>query len=146
MVDTIIRANIFCSFYVVLYSLLSIKKLDRKVIALPKVMYGLPISMSSDVTQLPHDIDTKTLPPKNVYMRCIGEQLVNALNDKGTLGRIYKGLLQHTLAKDGGAQNLTRTSCHDYTRSPITQTLYLLKIAQYTHLQSTLNLLPTPHP
>ena len=30
---------------------------------------------------------------------CIGEQLVNVLNDKGRLGRIYKGLVQHILAK-----------------------------------------------
>ena len=73
MVDTIIRADIPWSFYVVLYSLPSIQKLDGIVIALPKTMYDLPISMSNDVTQLPQDIDIEALSPKHVYIKCIGE-------------------------------------------------------------------------
>lgn len=63
---------------------------------------------------------------ENAYIKCIGKQLIITLNDKGTLGRVYKGLIQYILARYGGAQNLTHISHHDCTRSPITIILLLL--------------------
>ena len=45
---------------------------------------------------------------KNAYLRCIGEQLRNALNDKGKLGIIYRGLTNFILAKHGGVKNKPR--------------------------------------
>ena len=148
MVDTVIRAGIAYSFYAVPYSLPAIKKLDKKIIALHKTICGLPKCMSNAVTQLPHDMfGTEAFSLKNAYITCIGEQLINALNDKGRLGRIYKGLIQHILAKYGGAQNLTRLSSHDCTRSPITRSLFLLKKTSGAHLKSTLGNFPlTPTP
>ena len=81
--------------------------------------------MSNAVTQLPHDMfEIEASSTKNAYISCIGEQPINALNDKGRFGRIYKGLIQHILAKHGGAQNLTRISPHDCTQSPITISMY----------------------
>ena len=56
MADTVIRAEIEYSFYVVPYSLPAIKKLDRIVTALHKVICGLPKCMSNVVTQLPYDM------------------------------------------------------------------------------------------
>ena len=148
MVDTVIRAGIAYNFYDVPYSLPAIKKLDRRVIALHKTIYGLPHCMSNAVTQLPHDMfGTKVFSLKNVYITCIGEQLINALNDKGRLGRIYNGLTKHILAKHGGSLQLPRISHHDCIRSPITQTLFLLKTTSGIHLISKLEkipLLPTP--
>ena len=99
--------------------------------------------MSNAVTQLPHDMfGTKKNSFKKAYITCIQEQLINALNDKGRLGRIYKGLIQHILAKHGGAQILTRTSPHDCTRSPIMRSLFLLKKTSGNHLKSTLETFP----
>lgn len=104
------------------------------------------------VTQLPHDIfGTKTFSLKNAYITCIGEQLINTLNDNNRLGQIYDGLVQYILARHrlgrGVKQNLTRIAHHDCIRTPITLTLVLLKTNSGTHLISMVDkfpLLPTP--
>ena len=86
MVDTIIRAGIAYSFYVVPYSLPAIKKLNKIIIALYKTIRRLPKCISNAVTQLPQDMfSTETFSLKNAYLTCIGEQLINALNNKGRL-------------------------------------------------------------
>ena len=93
MVDTVIRAGIAYSFYAVPYSLPTIKKLDKKIIGIQKVIYGLPKCASNIITQLPQDLfGLEAFSLKNAYLRCISEQLRNALNDPGRLGIIYKGL------------------------------------------------------
>ena len=56
----------------------------------------------------------ETLSLRNTYLRCIGEQLRNASNDKGKLGTIYKGLPYYILSKNGGAKNIHRINYHDY--------------------------------
>ena len=148
MINTVIRAGIAYSFYAVPYSLPAIKKLDKKVLALHKNICGLPKCMSNAVTQLPQVMfGMEAFSLKNAYTTCIGEQLINALNDKGRLGKIYNGLTNYILAKHGGSLNLPRITQHDCIRSPITRTLYLLKTTNGAHLKSTLQkfpLLPTP--
>jgi hypothetical protein len=52
MTDTIIHAGIAYSFYVVPYSLPSINKLDKKIIALQKKICGLPNRIPNVTTQL----------------------------------------------------------------------------------------------
>ena len=103
--------------------------------------------MSNAVAQLPQNMfGTEAFSLKNAYFTCIGEQLINALNDKGRLGQIYTGLTKHIVAKHGGSFNLSRVSPHDCIRSPITRTLFLLKTTSGAHLRSTLvkfPLLPT---
>ena len=77
--------------------------------------------MSNAITQLPPNMFGKeTFSLKNLYITYIGKRLINALNDKHNLGRIYNGLVRHILAKHAGIQDLTRISHHDYIRSPIT--------------------------
>ena len=140
MADTIIRAGIAYSFYAVPYSIPAIKKLDKKIIVLHKTIYGLPKSTSNTTTQLSHDllrIEASSL--QNPYLRCIEEQLQNALNDKGRLGKIYYGLTQFTLAKFGGAKEITRIKSHHCVRSPITRTLFLLKHEAGVHLKNTID-------
>ena len=85
MVDTVIRAGIAYSFYAVPYFLPVIKKLDKRIIFLhKKIICGLPKCMSNAVTQLPHNMfGTEAFSLKNAYITCIGEQLINALNDQG---------------------------------------------------------------
>ena len=148
MVDTVLRAGIAYSFYAVPYSLPSIKKLDKRLLALHKTICGLLKCMPNAVTQLPHDMfGTNVFSLKNAYITCIDEQLINAPNDKGRLGKIYNGLTHHILAKHGGSLHLPRISPHDCIRSPITRTLYLLKTSGGIHLKSQLAkfpLLPTP--
>ena len=86
MVDTVIRAGIAYSFYAVPYSLPAIIKLDKKIIAIQKKICGLPKCTPNVVTQLPHDMfGIEAFSLKNAYLRCIGEQLRNALNDKSRL-------------------------------------------------------------
>jgi hypothetical protein len=128
MVDTVIRAGIAYSFYAVPYSLSTIKKLDKKIIGIQKTICGLPKCTANVITQLPHDLfGLEAFSLKNAYLRCISEQLISALNDPGRLGIIYKGLIQHILAKYGGAENIPRITNTDCIRSPTTRTLYLMK-------------------
>ena len=82
MIDTVIRAGIAYSFFAVPYSLPTIKKLDKKIIATQKLICGLPKSTANIITQLPHDLfGLEAFLLKNAYLRCIGEQLKNALNN-----------------------------------------------------------------
>ena len=84
---------------------------------------------------------------KNAYTTCIGEQLINVLNDKGRLMKIYNGLINYIPAKHGGSLNLPRIIQYDCIRSLITRTLYLLKTTSGALLKNTLEkflLLPTP--
>ena len=137
MVDTVIRAGIAYSFYAVPYSLPTIKKLDKKIIGIQKVICGLPKCTANVITQLPHDLfGLEAFSLKNAYLRCISEQLRNALNDPGRLGIIYKGLIQHILAKHGGAEDIPRIKYHDCIRSPTTRTLFLMKMEGGVHLKS----------
>ena len=87
MADIVIRAGIVYSFYAVPYSIPAIKKLDKKIIALHKTICGIPKCTSNVVTQLPHNLfGIEAFSLQNAYLRCIGEQLQNALNDKGRIG------------------------------------------------------------
>ena len=125
MVDTVIRAGIAYSFYAVPYSLPAIIKLDKKIIAIQKKIRGLSKCISNIVIQLPHNIfGIEAFSLKNAYLGCIGEQLYNALNDKGRLGIIYRGLTYFILAKYGGIENIPRIKHQDYIRSPTTKTLF----------------------
>ena len=127
MVDTIIRARIAYSFYAVPYSLPAIIKLDKKIIGIQKKICGLSKCTPNIVIQLPHDMfRIEAFSLKNAYLRCIGEQLGNALNDKGRLGIIYRGLTHFILAKHGGAEFIPRIKYQDCTRSPTTRTLFLI--------------------
>jgi hypothetical protein len=142
MIDTVIRAGIAYSFYIVPYSLPALKKLDKKVTALQKKICGLPNCTPNITMQFPHgSFSMQAFSLQNAYLRCIGEQLKEALNDTGKLGIIYRGLTHFILATYGGALNIPRLTSHDYIR-----TLYLFKTAGGIHLQSTLHnfpLLPT---
>ena len=143
MVDTVIRAGIAYSFYAVPYSLPAIIKLDKKIIAIQKKICGLPKCTPNIVTQLRHDMfGIKAFSFKNAYLRCIGEQLRNALNDKGRLGIIYRGLTHFILAKHGGAKNIPRIKHQDYIRSPTTRILFLIKKAGGAYLRSNIDNFP----
>ena len=83
MVDIVIRARIAYSIYIVRYSLHAIIKLDKKIIVIQKKICGLPKCTPNIVIQLPHDMfGIEAFSLKNTYLRCIGEQLHNALYEK----------------------------------------------------------------
>jgi hypothetical protein len=87
--------------------------------------------------QLPHNMfGLEAFSLRNVYLRCIGEQLRDALNDTGYLGTIYQGLTNYIFAKNGGAQNIPRITKQACVRSPISCTLYLLKHVAGTHIRN----------
>ena len=143
MDDIVIRAGIAYSFYVVPYSLPPIIKLDKKIIAIQKKICGLPKCTPNIVIQLPHDMfSIEAFSLKNAYLRCIGEQLQNVLNDKGRLGIIYRDLTHFILAKHGGAENIPRIKYQDCTRSPSIRTVFLIKKAGGAHLRSNIDNFP----
>lgn len=73
---------------------------------------------------------------KNAFLWCIGEQLHNVLNNKGSLGKISIGLTNYILSKYGGIKY------HDCIWLLITDTLFLLKTTTDIHLESELNNFP----
>ena len=121
MVDTAIRVGIAYSFYAVSYSLPTIIKLDKKIIAIQKNICGLPKCIPNIVTQLPHNMfSIEAFLLKNTYLRYIGEQLRNALNEKGRFDIIYKGIIYFILAKYGGVENISKIKHQDYIKSSTT--------------------------
>ena len=143
MVDIVIRVGIAYSFYAIPYSLPAIIKLDKKIIAIQKKICGLPKCTPNIVTQLPHDMfGIKAFSQKNTYLRCIGEQFRNALNDKGRLGIVYRGLIHFILAKYRGAENIPKIKYQDCIRSPTTRILFLIKKAGGAHLCSQIDNFP----
>jgi hypothetical protein len=81
----------------------SFTKLDKKIIALYKKICELPNCIPNVTAQLPQNLfSMEAFSLKNAYLRCIGKQLRNALNDKGHLGYIYIGLINYVLAKHNG--------------------------------------------
>ena len=148
MTHTIICAGITYNFYAVSYSIPAIKKLDKKIIALHKTICGIPKCTSNIAIQLPHNLfGIEAFSLQNVYLRCIGEQLQNALNDEGRIRKNYDDLLQFILAKYGGSQDITRIKYHHCVRSSITRTLFLIKHIAGVHLKSTItNFLLNPSP
>jgi hypothetical protein len=73
---------------------------------------------------------------RNAYLRCIGENLHDALNDTGRLGIIFQGLTNYIFAKNGGAQNIPRITQQACVRSPITRTIFLLKHIAGSHIRN----------
>ena len=127
MVDTVIKVGILCSFYAIQYSLPAIIKLDEKIIAIQKKICGLPKCTPNIIIQLPLDMfGIEAYSLKNAYLRCIGEQLRNALNDKGRLDIIYRGLTHFILAKYGGAENIPKIKHQDCIESLTTRALFLI--------------------
>jgi hypothetical protein len=124
-------------FTLLLTSLLTINKLDKILIRLQKDVCGLPKSSPNVMTQLPHTMfGLEALSLRNAYLYCIKEQLQEALNDTGQLGTIYQGLTNYIFAKHVGAQNIPRITKNACVRSPITRTLFLLKLVAGTHIKS----------
>jgi predicted double-glycine peptidase len=67
------------------------------------------------MAQLPHTMfGLEAFLLRNAYLRCIGEQLWDALNNTGRLGTIYEGLTNYIFAKNNGAQiipRITKQAC-----------------------------------
>jgi hypothetical protein len=114
------------SFHAVLYSMLSIQRLDKQIIAITKAIWKVPESTPNLATQLPHKLfRMDVFSFKNAYLKCIGEQLWDAPNDQGRLGTIYKGFTKYIIAKYGGSTTLTQIKTAACIHSPTTRTIAL---------------------
>ena len=137
MTNTVIRSGIAYGFYSVAILLPTLNKLDKIIIRLHKSICGLPRSTPNVMTQVPHNMfGLEAFSLSNTCLRCIGEQLQDALNDTSRLGTIYQGLINYIFAKNGRAQNIPRITKQACVRSPISHTLYLLKHVVGTHIRN----------
>ena len=135
IIETVIRAGIAYGFHVVPFSLPTIRKLDKLLIRLQKTICGLPKSAPNVTTQLPHHLfGLNAFSLTQTYLRCIGEQLRDALNDPGILGSIYQGLTNYIFSLYGDSKNpiIPTAAC---LHSPITRSIYLLKTSGRIHLR-----------
>ena len=72
------------NFYAVLYSILEIHKLDKQIIVVTREICKVPKSIANLETQLSYKLFCmNAFLFKNAYLKCIGEQLTDALNDQG---------------------------------------------------------------
>ena len=62
----------------------------------------------------------------STYLKCIGEQFRDALNDQGHMGTIYKGLTKIWMAKYGGSTTFIKITTVACLHSPTTRTIILL--------------------
>ena len=143
ILNTVIKPRIAYVYYAIPFSKLDIKKLDKIISKLTKEICKIPKSTANILTHLPHKhfgINVTSLLPD--YIRCIGQQLIQALNDPGHLGTIYQGLTKHIAAKYGGARHLPKLKQQACVRSPIARTLFLLEREYEIHVHSTSHIFP----
>ena len=141
--ESVTQAGIAYGFYVVAFLLSTINKLDKIITRLHKSIFGIPRNTPNVTTQLPYEnFGLGAFSLRNAYLRCIGEQLRDVLNDPGKLGTIYQGLTKYITAKIGGAQYISHITEKSCVHSPITCTLYLLKKVVVAHIRSNNEDLP----
>lgn len=93
IVNTVLCPGVAYSFHVVPYSIPDIKKIDKLIISTTKAICNLPQSTPNLTTQLPTSLfGIQAFSFLNDYIKCIGKQLQDALNDPRQLDLIYKGL------------------------------------------------------
>ena len=120
------------NFYAILYSILEIHKLDKQIIAVTKEIWKVPKSTPNLATQLSYKLfGMNAFSFKNAYLKCIGKQRRDALNDQGRPWTIYRGLTKYTMAKYGGSTTLTQSNTAPCLHSPTTRTIALLLRTKY---------------
>ena len=143
ILNTVIKPRIAYAYYAVPFLKPDIQKLDKILSKLTKDICHIPKSTANILTHLPHEnfgINATSLLPD--YVRYIGQQLLQALNDPGQLGTIYQGLTKHLTAKYGGSLHLPKLKQQACRRSPTTRTLFLLEREYKIHVTSTKRLFP----
>ena len=138
ILNTVIKPRIAYAYYAVPFLKPDIKKLDKIISKITKETCNIPKSTANILTHLPHDnfgINMTSLLPD--YVHCIGQQLIQALNDPGQLGTIYQGLTKYISAKYGGSLHLPKLKQQACSRSPIARTLFLLQKEYEIHITTT---------
>ena len=128
ILNTVIKPRIAYAYYAVPFSKPDIKNLDKIISKLTKKICNIPKSTTNILTHFLHEdfgINATSLLPN--YIRCIGQQLIQAFNDAWQLGIIYQVLTKHIAAKYGGSRHLPKFKQQAYIRSPIARTFFLLE-------------------
>ena len=90
ILNTVIKPRIAYAYYEVPFSKPDIKKLDKILSKLTKGICRIPKSTANILTHLPHEkFSINATSRLQDYVRCIGQPLIQALNDPGQLGTIY---------------------------------------------------------
>jgi ribonuclease HI len=133
-----LKPRIAYAYYAVSFSKSDIKKLDKIISKITKKTCNIPKSTANILTHLPHEnfgINMTSLLPD--YVHCIGQQLIQTLNDPCQLGTIYQGLTKYITAKYRGSLHLPKLKQQACSRSPIARTLFLLKREYEIHVTTT---------
>ena len=143
ILNTVIKPRIAYAYYAVPFSKPDIKKLDKIISKITKETCRIPRSTANILTHLSHEnfgINATSLLPD--YIHCIGQQLLQALNDQGQLGTIYQGLTKYITAKYGSSLHLPKLKQQACSRSPITRTLFLLNKEYEIHITTASKAFP----
>ena len=135
ILNTVIKPRIAYAYYAVTFSKPDIRKLDQIIGKLTKEICNIPKSTANILTHLPHENFGVNITSFLLdYIRCIGQQLIQALNDPEQLGIIYQGLAKHIATKYWGSLHLPKLKQQACVRSPIARTLFLLDKANKIHV------------
>ena len=104
ILNTIIKPQIAYAYHAVLFPKLDIEKLDKLINTIIKETCNIPKSTANILTHLPHGkfgINVTSLLPD--YIHCIGQQLLQVINEPCQLGTIYQGLTKYITTNYGGS-------------------------------------------
>ena len=143
ILNTVIKPRIAYAYYTVSFLKPDIKKLDKIISKITKKTCNIPKNTADILTHLPHEsfgIKITSLLPH--YIHCIGQQLIQALNDLGQLGTIYQGLTKYITAKYRGSLHLPKLKQQACSRSPIARTLFRLQREYKIHVTTKNKIFP----
>ena len=72
------------------------------------------------------------------YVNCVGKKLIQAFNTQSQLGLIYEGFAKHIIAKYEGPHYLPQLQYQTCSKSPITQTMFMIKRDFEIHIDTTI--------
>lgn len=138
ILNIVLKPGIAYAYYATPFSKPNIKRLDKILSKLIKEIFNIPKSTANILTHLPNDnfgINTTFLLPD--YVNCIGQQLIQALNDQGQLGILFQRFTKYITTNYGGSLHLPKLKYQACSRSPIGGTLFLLEREYEIHASTT---------
>lgn len=135
--NTVIKLGIAYIYYGVPFTKPYTRKVNKILSKLTKNVCKIQISTTNILTHLNtknFGINATFVLPN--YLTCISKQLIQALNDPRTQGKVYQWLTKCIVTKDGGSLGLPKLTYQTCSRSPTTKTLFLLEKIFESHIDN----------
>ena len=119
ILNTVIEPRIAYAYYGVSFSKRNIKILDKIISKLKENLQHTQKHCEHHHTSPPRRFGINITSLLSDYINCMGQQLIQALNDLEQLGTIYQGLAKYISAKYRGSLHLSEIKQQVCIRSPV---------------------------